>query len=93
MRRGRRRVAALSTKVAQLPWRSVENPHGTLEVLDGEGLATIHAASMRVLEELGIELWSPGARRLFADAGAVIDGEVVRVGRDIVEAALATAPA
>ena len=93
VRRGRPRVGTRSAAIAQLPWRSVENPHGTLEVLDEEGLATIHASSMRVLEELGIELWSPDARRLFADAGAIIDGEVVRVGRDIVETALATAPA
>ncbi|MXW88966.1 MAG: methyltransferase, partial [Acidimicrobiaceae bacterium] len=93
VRRGRPRVGTRSAAIAQLPWRAVENPHGTLQVLDEEGLATIHAASMRVLEELGIELWSPDARKLFADAGAITDGEVVRVGRDIVEAALATAPA
>ena len=62
-------------------------------MLDDEGLSTVHAASMRVLEELGVELWSPEARKLFADAGAIVEDEVVRVGRDIVEAALATAPA
>ncbi len=67
-----------------------------MEALDAEGVATVHEASLRVLEELGIELWSPAARRLFADAGAIIGGPddtVVRVGRDIIEAALASAPA
>ena len=62
-------------------------------MLDSDGLDTIHDASMRVLEELGIELWSPEARKLFEDAGAIVAGEVARVGRDIVEAAIASAPA
>ena len=52
----------------------------------------IHQASLRVLEELGIELWNEQARQLFADAGAIVEGEVVRVGREVIEAALATAP-
>lgn len=62
-------------------------------MLSPEGVETIHDASLRVLEELGIELWSAKARQLFADAGAIVDGEIVRVGRDVIEAALATAPA
>ncbi len=66
--------------------------HGTMPILDVEGVERIHDASIRVLEELGIELWSEEARQLFADAGATIDGEVVRVGRDIIEEALSTAP-
>ncbi len=93
VRRGRPRVAARSSAIAQLPWRSVENPYGTLQVLDDDGLEAVHNASLRVLAELGVELWSAEARRLFTEAGARVDGEVVRVGHDIVEAALATAPA
>jgi trimethylamine--corrinoid protein Co-methyltransferase len=75
-----------------LPWRQVQNSHGTLPILDPEGVDRIHEASIRVLEELGIELWSEEARALFADAGAIVEGEVVRVGRDIIEEALRTAP-
>jgi len=91
-RRGRARSTATEPRIRQLPWRQVENSHGTLPVLDQEGVETIHEASLRVLEELGIELWSAEARQLFADAGATIEGETVRVGRDIIEAALASAP-
>ncbi len=90
-RRGRNR-AAVASGIQQLPWRRVENVHGTLPILDDEGVDRIHEASIRVLEDLGIELWSESARQLFADAGAAVDGEVVRVGRDIVEQALETAP-
>lgn len=88
----RRRVRKQTNAIAQLPWRQPRHVHGTLSVLDEEGLDAIHNASMRVLEELGIELWSESARQLYKDAGAIIEGDVVRVGRDIIEAALASAP-
>ena len=91
-RRGRARSTAVQPRIQQLPWRQVENSHGPLPILDPEGVERIHDASIRVLEELGIELWSAEARQLFADAGATVDGEVVRVGRDVIEEALKTAP-
>lgn len=91
-RRGRRRSTVAESRIRQLPWRQVDNPHGILPILDREGVEAIHDASIRVLEELGIELWSAPARQLFADAGAIVDGETVRVGRDIIESALSTAP-
>ncbi len=82
----------MESRIRQLPWRQVTNPHGPFPILDPEGVERIHEASIRVLEELGIELWNAEARQLFADAGAIVDGEVVRIGRDIVEEALRTAP-
>lgn len=91
-RRGRARSTANEPRVRQLPWRQVDNPHGTLPLLDPEGVETIHNASVRVLEELGIELWSESARDLFEAAGASVDGAVVRVGREVIEQALLTAP-
>jgi len=91
-RRGRARSTAIEPVIRQPPWRQVENSHGPLPILDPEGVERIHEASLRVLEELGIELWSAEARGLFADAGASIEGEVVRVGRDLIEAALVSAP-
>lgn len=93
-RRGRRGAAGADrgSAVNQLPWRTVANPFGPFPVLDAEGIETLHEASLRVLEELGVELWSAEARRRFADAGAIVDGEVVRVGRDVIEAALASTP-
>ncbi len=91
-RRGRTRSRETGPSIRQLPWRQVKNPHGPLPILDPEGVERIHEASLRVLEELGIELWSESARQLFAEAGATIDGEVVRVGRDVIEHALQTAP-
>lgn len=91
-RRGRARSARSADSIAQLPWRTVKNLHPILPVLDPEGVETIHRASIGVLADLGIEVWSARARQLFADAGAIVEGEVVRLGADIVEAALASAP-
>ncbi len=92
MARRRRSRTATAPRIAQLPWRQVELAHGPLPLLDDEGIERIHNASLRVLEDLGIELWSAEARKLMADAGAIVDGEVVRIGRDMVDAALASAP-
>ena len=92
-RRGRRRALATSA-IPQLPWRQVKNAHGTLDVLRPEQLDQIHNASIQVLETAGIELWSADARRLFEEAGAIVDHDttVVRVGADVIEHALSAAP-
>lgn len=87
-RRGRSRSTTRGGGISQLPWRQVTNPHGPLPLLDPAGVERIHEASLRVLEELGIEVWSEVARAKFRDAGAIVEGEVVRLGRDVVEAAL-----
>jgi trimethylamine--corrinoid protein Co-methyltransferase len=78
-----------------LPWRSVVNPYPPLPLLTVDQLEAVHEASLTILEELGIELMSVRARRLFAEAGALVDDESgnVRVGRDIIEGAVASAPA
>jgi len=92
-RRGRaprRSIAAVN----QLPWRAVTNPHGGLAMLDDDQLEAIHDASITILEELGIKVGSPRARALFESKGALVDHdtEIVRLGRDIVDAAITTAP-
>ncbi len=55
-------------------------------------LEQIHLASMRVLEEIGMDFLEPRARKFMADAGAEVDGERVRLPRDLVAKAIATAP-
>jgi len=94
-RRGRNRRPGRSAGLQQLPWRSVTNPYPPLEVLRPEQVDAIHDASLSILEDLGIELLSSRARNLFAEAGAIVDGDTgnVRVGRELIEAALSTTPA
>ncbi len=93
VRRGRTRSGPAPSAIRQLPWRQVEGIHGTMPVLDEAGIETIHQASLQLLEEMGIQVVNGTARSLFERAGAIVDGQTVRIGRELVEAAIATAPA
>ena len=78
----------------QLPWQSVTNPYLPMQLLSADQLEAIHLTSLRILEELGIELMSPRARDILRAAGAQVDeaSGTVRLDRALVAAALATAP-
>ena len=93
-RRGPARAPrATGPSLAPLP--RLEVPWSPLEVLTTEQVERILVAAYRVLEEAGLEIRSAEARELYRRAGASIDDEaqLVRIGRDIVEAQLAHAPA
>lgn len=57
-------------------------------------IAAMHDTALRVLENLGIRILLDEARAIFRAAGALVDEDsgMVRIGRDMVAAALATAP-
>ena len=93
-RRDGGRVRRTAGYLPQLPWRSVQNPYAPLEVLSADQVESIHLSSLRILEELGIELMSKRARDVLRSAGAEVDeaSGTVRLDRGLIEAALATAP-
>jgi len=78
----------------QLRWQQPRNPYAPMRVLSDDQVEAIHHASLRVLEELGIELMSAEARDLFRDAGAEVDDAtgVVRLAPALVESLISTAP-
>lgn len=91
-RRGRRLDAA-HTPIQQLPW---SQPKLTLEptrIVSDDQIEQIHRQSLKVLEEIGMDVVYPEARDIFAKAGAKVDGDRVRIGREIVEEAMTTPPA
>ncbi|HUO20480.1 MAG TPA: trimethylamine methyltransferase family protein [Steroidobacteraceae bacterium] len=94
-REGARARRVGGTRVPQLPWRAVTNPYAPMQVLNAEQLDAIHLTSLRILEELGIEVMSQRARDTLRAAGAEVDAATatVRVDRGLVAQALATAPA
>lgn len=61
-------------------------PHDRIEAM--------HKGALRVLEELGIRILLDEARQILRAAGALVDedSQMVRIGRDMVASALATAP-
>ena len=94
-REGGRARRSSAGPLAQLPWQSVFNPYVPLEVLSADQIEAIHLTSLRILEELGIELMSPRARAALRKVGAHVDeaSGIVRLDRALIADALAIAPA
>ncbi len=77
--------------------RSVDYVHLThpftpQSVFSADAVAALHDAALGVLEREGMKILLPEARNLFAAAGARVLDDMVHIGRDIVAAALSTAP-
>ena len=79
--------------IRQMPWRIPLNPDRPTEPLPPEGVAAIHDAAMRVLEETGIDFLNAEARDILAGAGCRVDGDTVRMDRGFVMEQVAKAPA
>ncbi|MHA1152856.1 MAG: trimethylamine methyltransferase family protein [Alphaproteobacteria bacterium] len=81
--------------IKQPPWRLPTNPYRPIEVLSADQLEAVHDASLRVLEELGIEFMSTEALEVLARAGADVDraSGVVRFDRGLIAELLGQAPA
>ncbi|MEM9708397.1 MAG: trimethylamine methyltransferase family protein [Pseudomonadota bacterium] len=76
----------------RVDYRQLRNPFPLMEVFPAEEVEDIHQSALRILEELGLRVLLPEARAIFATAGARVEDDMVFVGRDIVEASIATAP-
>ena len=78
--------------IQQMPWRLPENTDRPTEPLSDEGVQAIHEGAMRILEEIGIEFLNEESLEIFREAGCIVNGENVRMGRDFVMEMLARAP-
>lgn len=95
VRRDRRKASADASSVTRKPdYRALKNSFAPQAVFSADEVENIHETALRVLENLGIKALLPEARQLFAAAGAIVDEDtlMVRIGRDIVADALASAP-
>ena len=77
-RRPRRDAEAIH----QIPWRQPVNRLPPVEVLSADQVEAIHNASLRVLEEIGMEVLNHRALALFRRAGATVDIDAQRVRLD-----------
>lgn len=94
-RSGRRRgrsAAAAPKSLRKVNYRQLRNPFPAMAVFSEDQAEDMHQSALQILEDLGMRVLLPEARAIFAQAGARVDGEMVFVGRDIVAAALASAP-
>ena len=78
----------------QLPWRQPTNPYKPIEVLREEQVEQIHLASMKVLEDLGLEFLDGEALDILDNAGADVDHSTkrVRFDRGLIAESIAKAP-
>jgi len=60
--------------------------------LDEEGYERLHAASLRVLETVGVEVRDERGRTLLDRAGAAVESSRVRIPRQVIEQALESLP-
>ena len=65
---------------------------GSYKPLSQQDIAQIHDASMRVFEEVGFQVNSEKALAFFRDAGAEVDGHIVRLPQETVTELVARAP-
>ena len=77
-----------------LGYRRLRHPFEPQRIFSDDEIEHIHETSLRVLEELGMRILLPEARTILRRAGARCDEETqtVRLGRDMIESALTTAP-
>ncbi len=94
-RRRRRRGRSEATGAAplrQIDYHNLRNPFPPMEVFSSDEAAAMHETALRTLEELGMKVLLPEAVEVFRKGGATVRGDMVYIGRDMVEAALASAP-
>lgn len=84
-----------SPVLEQLSVTQLRNPFPPIEVLSAESLERIHDGSMRILEEVGLEIVNDRARELMVHHGAGIDPKTgyVRMDRGLVLEKVALVPA
>ncbi len=84
------RAARTAKTITALPTLKCAIP--VYEVLNKEGLELIHEASMQILEQVGIDFRDQLALETWREAGAEVDGERVRIQRELLMALVAKAP-
>jgi trimethylamine---corrinoid protein Co-methyltransferase len=91
-RQGGRAPRSTGPSLAPLP--RLTNRWAPLEILTAEQVERILLSAYRVLEEAGLEIRSAAAREVYRRAGAQVDedSQMVRLGRELIEAQLAQAP-
>ncbi|PVH28842.1 trimethylamine methyltransferase family protein [Pararhodobacter oceanensis] len=91
---GRRRAQSeAANPLRETRYKQLRHPFQPQSIFSEDEVANIHQTALRVLEDLGIKVLLPEAREIFRTAGARVKDDMVFIGRDIVAAALKTAPA
>ncbi len=63
-----------------------------LNSLSEEEVGRTHEASLRILKETGVKILSEKVRRLLAENGAEVNGDIVKIPRSLIEESIRKAP-
>jgi len=82
------------TGIHQLPRRTITNPYRPIEVISEDQIEAIHDASLRILEEIGMDFLHDEALSIWAEAGAQVESGTrrVRFDRNLILELISTAP-
>ncbi len=92
--RGRRRRSATDAQTSkrQVNYHDLRNPFPAMTVFSDDQAAAMHDTALRTLEELGVKVLLPEAIDVYRKGGARVVDDMVYIGRDMVAAALESAP-
>lgn len=76
------------------PIQFIENPHFRIDVLSKSDIEKIHAATLEVIETVGVKFPLPHALDILEAHGAAVDraSSIAKIPGTVIEAALKTAP-
>ena len=87
-----RRAHRSTTTIPQRPFGQVPRLYDPIKVISDDQVMAIHLMSLRVLAEQGMRVLHEPARRLFAGAGARVQGDMVWLDAGLVTERLKTVP-
>lgn len=73
-------------------WRNLRHPFRPQEIFSADKIAAMHGMALKVLEKLGLKVLLKDARDIYSKGDARVEDDMVFIGRDLVEAAIASAP-
>ena len=88
----RRRATGPAPSQRKVNYHDLRNPFPVMEVFSADQVAAMHESALRTLQELGMKVLLPEAVEIYRKAGARVVDDMVYIGREMVEAALKTAP-
>lgn len=93
-RSGRRSSSRNAKRLAGPGYRQIRNPYEPLEVLSPEAVERIHDGAMMILENDGMRIMDPDARRILTEAGFDVDegSHIARFDRAGIMEAVAKTP-
>ncbi len=92
LRRRRRGSGEAEKPQRRTDYRTLRNPFPPMKVFSDDEIGAMHDTALRTLEDLGMRVLLPEAVALFEAGGARVKGDMVYIGREMVAAAISSAP-